>query len=234
MRSRFRVFNDFIELFYPRLCLACERQSPPRNHIICIPCQHFLPKTKFHLERENPFTEHFWGRIPIDAGAALYHFTKSSKTQHLVHQLKYKGKWQVGVKLGQMYGSALKNSPYFNMVEIIIPVPLHPRKEKIRGYNQSAQFAKGLSETMRIPWSNDALIRNAMTETQTNKSRMERFENVAAAFVVKNENQIKGKHLLLVDDVMTTGATLEACAVQLLKVEGVKVSLATIAMGTSL
>ena len=230
MSFRFRVFNDFVALFYPRLCLACEYHIPPRDQVICISCQYQLPKTKFHLERENAFTQRFWGRVPVDAGAALYHFTKSSKTQQLIHQLKYQGKRQVGIQLGQLYGKALKASPYFEKVERIIPVPLHPRKQKIRGFNQSAQFAQGLSESMQIPWSENNLIRTTMSESQTQKSRMDRFANVQAAFQVKNEKEISGKHLLLVDDVMTTGATLEACALQLLKVDGVKVSMATIAI----
>ena len=162
MSFRFRVFNDFIALFYPRLCLACENSIPPTDQIICISCQYFLPKTNYHLERENQFTQKFWGRIPIDAGAALYHFTKSSKTQHLIHQLKYRNKRQIGIQLGQRYGISLKASPYFKNVEFIIPVPLHPRKKKRRGYNQSALFAKGLSESLKIPWSDDILIRTKM------------------------------------------------------------------------
>ncbi len=229
MSTRFKIFEDFLALFYPNLCLACDQRIPPSNDVICIPCQYHLPKTKFHLERENPFTEHFWGRIPIDAGASFYHFTKGGRTQHLIHKLKYQGKIQVGIKLGQRYGRTLKESPFFQNVELIVPVPLHSRREKERGYNQSALFAQGLSYSLEIPWSKDALIRPRGTTTQTKKTRLERFANVSTAFQVKDEKAIRGKHILLVDDVMTTGATLEACAIKLLEVEGVKISLATIA-----
>ena len=229
MRYQLRIFEDFLALLYPRLCLACEKNIPPRWDVICITCQHFLPKTKFHLERENPFTEHFWGRVPIHAGASLYHFVKGGRTQELIHKLKYNGKREVGIKLGHLYGRALKSSPYFSKIDLIIPVPLHPRKEKIRGYNQSSMFAMGLSETMEIPWSGRILLRTEMTTTQTKKSRLERLENVREAFHLKNPKTVRGKHLLLVDDVMTTGATLEACAEKILEAESAKVSFATIA-----
>lgn len=228
MKSQFRIFEDFLALLYPRLCLACEKNIPPRWDVICITCQHYLPKTKFHLERENPFTEHFWGRIPIHAGAALYHFKKGGRTQKLIHKLKYDGKRQIGIKLGHLYGRSLSNSPYFNQVDLIVPVPLHPRKEKIRGYNQSAMFAMGLAETMDIPWSNKVLRRVEMTTTQTKKRRMERFENVRKAFQNVRPKNIEGKHILLVDDVMTTGATLEACAEKILASKDTKISFATI------
>ncbi len=224
-----RIFDDFLSLFYPRLCLACGQNIPANQGDICITCQYHLPKTNFHLEKENPLTEHFWGRVNIHSGAALYFFTRGSRTQKLIHNLKYKGKQQIGVKLGEVYGTSLKSSPYFHQVNLIVPVPLHPRKEKIRGYNQSDAFAIGLSKSMSIPWSKNALQRIEMTDTQTKKSRMERFENVQSVFQVKDESALKGKHILLVDDVLTTGATLEACANQILKVPDTKISLATIA-----
>ena len=181
------------------------------------------------MERENAFTERFWGRINIHSGAALYHFSKEGRTQALIHELKYNNKQQVGIKLGNLYGKALLTSPYFNAIDLIVPVPLHARKLKKRGYNQSALFARGLSEAMNIPWTSKALKRVVETTTQTKKSRMDRFENVRSAFKLNSPNLVKDKHILLVDDVMTTGATLEACAEKLIGGENTRVSMVTIA-----
>ncbi len=228
MKPVLRWLDDFVSLFYPRLCLACGRGLPPQRDTICISCQYYLPKTNFHLHPENPFTERFWGRIPLEAGAALYHFNKSGRTQKLIHHLKYDHKPEVGIRLGQLYGKYLLESDLFRSIDLIVPVPLHPRKERLRGYNQSAVFAKGLSQSMEVPWRKNILMRKVMTATQTKKSRMERFQNVQNAFILNEEKAIRNKHILLVDDVLTTGATLEVCAICLLKAPNVKVSMATI------
>lgn len=159
-------------------------------------------------------------------------FQKGGRVQHLLHQLKYRGRQDVGVYLGKMYGLTLSRIPDYRNVELILPVPLHTRRLHFRGYNQSACFAQGLSEALDIPWSDALLLRTAHTETQTNKSRMERFENVARAFEVPDPDGIVGKHILLVDDVLTTGATLEACGTLLLEIPGISLSLATIAMAS--
>jgi ComF family protein len=230
MTIALRALYDLAGLLYPNLCLACSRNLPPRQESICLSCQYKLPKTGFHEQRENPFTERFWGRVELQAGAALYFFNKSGRAQRLVHSLKYEGKQQIGVKLGQIYGSLLKEAPGFRQASLILPVPLHSRKERQRGYNQSACFARGLSQSMGIPWLKDGLQRREYTATQTRKSRLERFDNVAEAFVIPRPKQLEGQHLLLVDDVITTGATLEACALKLLELPGTRVSMATIAI----
>ena len=229
MNTMKKWLSSFLGLLYPNLCLACSEHLPTHKEYICITCQYKLPETGFHKEWENPFTERFWGRINLFSGAALYHFTKGGKTQQLIHHLKYNGKREVGIRLGQLYGNYLKEAPAFECSELIIPVPLHPKKIHSRGYNQAAVFAQGLSEGMNIPWSS-VLKRNQFTSTQTHKSRLERFDNVSTAFEVKNASMLEGKHLLLVDDVITTGATLEACALQLLKIPGIRLSMATIAI----
>lgn len=224
------TFDDLIALLYPNLCLACSENLPTRNEIICLRCQLELPRTNFHLEKENPFTERFWGRIPLESGASLYHFVKGGRIQELLHRLKYEGKREIGIKLGEWYGRQLKDSPDFQAVDVIIPVPLHPRKERLRGYNQSAMFAQGLAEAMDKSWHKEVLIRKVFTETQTQKSRAERLENVKDVFEIRNPEKIKGKHILLVDDVMTTGATMEVCGAKLLEITGTKLSMATIAL----
>ena len=224
------VFDDLVALLYPNLCLACSENPPIRKEVICLSCQLQLPKTNFHLEKENPFMERFWGRMPLESGAALYYFVKGGRIQELLHQLKYEGKQEIGLKLGELYGRQLLESPFFKTVDVIVPVPLHPRKERLRGYNQAALFAQGIAETMQKPWLKNGLVRNVFTETQTQKSRAERLENVSEVFAVSDAKKLQGKHILLVDDVMTTGATLEACGAKLLAMPGTKLSLATIAI----
>lgn len=222
--------NDLVSLLYPNLCMACSDHAPAHGEIICLRCQHKLPRTNFHLEKENPFAERFWGRISIENGAALYHFIKGGKVQELIHRLKYLGKREIGIRLGQWYGAQLKQSEQFKAIDLLVPVPLHPRKERLRGYNQSALFAMGMAEAMGKPWMKNALIRKAFTETQTHKSRTERLENVLEVFAVNDSKALQDKHILLVDDVMTTGATLEACGMRILEIPGTKLSMATIAI----
>ncbi len=223
------LLGGFVSLFYPQLCLSCGKNITPDRDAICISCQVKLPKTGFHLEKENSFTDRFWGRVNIESGASFYHFAKGGRVQHLIHNLKYKGRYEVGVKLGNLYGKALKKSPLYRNIDVIIPVPLHPKKELKRGYNQSDMFAKGLSETMEVEWKKNILISTKMSETQTKKSRLERLENVKDVFKINDVDFLKDKHVLIVDDVLTTGATLEACTMKILEISGTKVSLATIA-----
>ncbi|NRB53029.1 MAG: ComF family protein [Saprospiraceae bacterium] len=215
-------------LFYPNLCLVCESKKPTRGEIICFSCQHKLPKTDFHLDPENALIERFWGRLPLHAATSLFYFIKGGRAQQLIHQLKYNHKPAVGMRFGQTYGSILKDSPLFQSVDCIIPVPLHPRKQHQRGYNQSETFARGLSMSMGKPHYPHALERLTFTQTQTRKNRIERMNNVMEAFRLRSGKALEGKHVLLVDDVVTTGATLEACGMQLLSVENLTLSLATI------
>jgi len=235
MRKIITAFNnsalkDFLALLFPNLCLACRKRQATVDKILCLSCQQRLPKTDFHLMAENEFTDRFWGRIVLEAGAALFYFTKDSAVQALIHQLKYGDKPNVGIQLGEWYGRTLKEHRPFSMIDVIVPVPLHPKRQRQRGYNQSTQFAIGLSTAMKIPYKKDALVRTIATSTQTQKTRLERFENVLQAFEVNPSSKLEGKHILLVDDVLTTGATLEACATKLLAVPNVKVSMATIAI----
>lgn len=226
---RFSAYSIFY-FFYPKLCLACNYAAPPIDQWLCLSCKLKLPKTNFHLSKDNPFTERFWGKVKIEAGAAFYFFKKGGRTQALIHNLKYKQRSQIGVILGNIYGKELLKSPHFKDIEIIVPVPLHWKRLRKRGYNQSDVFAEGLSETMGIPWIKDGLCRNENSESQTKKSKISRLENVMRVFEIKNRKKLEGKHVLLVDDVLTSGATLEACATKILEVHGTKVSLVTIAV----
>lgn len=222
------MINDFINLIFPRLCCACSNALLKHEKIICVACQFKLPKTNFHLDKQNKLNKIFWGRVEVENIGAYYFFNKGNKVQNLLHQLKYKGVKEIGQKIGELYGYDLLNTPFKDDVDIIIPVPLHQKKLKIRGYNQSEWFAKGLSETLDLPMETDVLFRKVNSQTQTKKSRFNRWENVSDIFGIKNADKIKDKHVLLVDDVLTTGSTIEAC-IKILKEKDCKVSVLTIA-----
>jgi len=221
--------NDFISLIFPRICASCGNSLWKNEEVLCHFCEYHLPVTKFHHDLENPVTCLFRGRVLIETGAAFLYFNKGSKVQRLVHQLKYKGRKDIGIYLGDRYGQSLKYAPRFNSADVIIPVPLHKKKYMQRGYNQSEQFAVGLSGSMNIPVNKHLLTRAKATETQTRKSRFSRYENVKEIFMVNAPRAWNGKHLMLVDDVITTGATLESCILALQIIPDVRISVACIA-----
>lgn len=226
------LFQDIISLFFPRCCCACNEPLGRNEQVICTSCLDKLPQTNFHLTVDNPVSKVFWGKAQLNAATALYYFHKGNKVQHLVHQLKYKGKKEIGIYLGDLYGVTLINSPLYSTVDIIVPVPLHPKKLRKRGYNQSEMFAMGLSSGMHRPMMKDILYRTAFTETQTKKSREERWKNVETVFAVQHPESYSGCHILIVDDVITTGSTMEACIHALEKIPRVKISVAAIAAAT--
>lgn len=221
--------HDIVNLFFPRLCQACGDALSPDDDQVCLSCVFHLPYTHFHRNPDHPMARSLWGRVHCEGVAAFLFFRKGSKVQHLLHRLKYKGQHQVGTFLGQLYGQTLVNQSPFNTAQLIIPVPLHPKRQRERGYNQSEIFANGLGKAMGIPISIQNLQRSNTSETQTRKSRAERWENVKEIFSVTNPEALEGKHILLVDDVFTTGATIEACATALLETCNVKISVVTIA-----
>ncbi|MEI6455198.1 MAG: phosphoribosyltransferase family protein [bacterium] len=222
--------EDFISLVYPRICALCGNSLWRSEDVICQKCEYHLPKTNFHLDPENPVSRLFWGRVRINSAAAFLHFNKGNCTQELIHKLKYKGRKDIGILLGNRYGLYLKQTPPFSDISWIIPVPLHRKKFVSRGYNQSEQFGIGLSSAMGVPVENRELIRNLETETQTKKSRFKRWENVSETFTVRDPQKFEGSHVLLVDDVITTGATIEACIQALAAAPGIRVSIAAIAV----
>jgi ComF family protein len=228
-RFAWRMWSDFLSLIFPRLCEACGRSLYKEEACICLYCTHHLPRTGFHLEEDNPVARIFWGRVPLHAAASCFNYHKGGKVQRLVHALKYKGRREVGQALGKLYGVELAQASQFKTAEIIIPVPLHPSRLRSRGYNQSEEFGAGLGESMSIVMEPDLLYRKWSSSTQTKKGRYHRWKNVDGLFQVSDPARLENKHILLIDDVVTTGATLEACAQALLEVPGTRISVAAIA-----
>ncbi|MDB5262078.1 MAG: competence protein [Adhaeribacter sp.] len=225
------IFSDFLTLLFPVFCQACERTLAAGEDLVCTHCRLKLPYTNVHLPPPelNPLSIKFYGKLPIKHVLAYLYFNRAGRTQRLLHALKYRGVQEVGELLGTWYGHALGEAGYTDAFDIVVPVPLHPRKRRQRGYNQSDSFAKGLADALGRPWSNQVLKRTQYTASQTHKNRTERWENVAQVFQVMNPHIIQGKKVLLVDDVITTGATLEACALTLLNAGCAEVSVGAIA-----
>lgn len=221
--------TDLYRLFYPNLCGGCEVPLAKGEEHLCLHCRLDLPFTGFETLRDNPVEKVFYGRVQLNFATSLLYFSKGEKVQQILHNVKYNDRKELALFIGRIFGQRLQNNPYLHDVTTIIPVPLHPQKEHLRGYNQSALFAEGMNEVLQHKLSLDNLQRDVFTETQTRKNRTERWENVEKAFRVRQPDYLKGQHILLVDDVLTTGATLEACAQALVSVSGCKVSIATIA-----
>jgi ComF family protein len=221
--------NDVLNLFYPNVCQACGIALNQQEHVICISCQVKLPKTGFHLHDDNPVSRIFWGRVNLYSATSFLFFNKGGNVQKLIHSLKYRNKKDVGELLGALFGYELNKSSLFKNVNVVVPVPLHPKKFNKRGFNQSEMIASGISRAMDIPTDFNNLVRLVNTDSQTRKSRYSRWENVKDVFGINNAKAFEGKHILLVDDVLTTGATMEACAATLLAVKDTKVSIATLA-----
>ncbi|MEI6853170.1 MAG: ComF family protein [Bacteroidota bacterium] len=223
------LLRDFISLFFPRLCAACDAALLSHEEVLCTLCWHQLPLTGFHKLDDNAVSRIFWGRVNITHAAALCYFQKGGKVQHLIHLMKYKGRKEIGEYLGKIYGKQLRDVELYRDVDVIVPVPLHRRKQRKRGFNQSEYIARGLSVSMKLPIDTKSLVRVTHSESQTRKSRLKRWENVKEIFVVKEVKTLQNKHVLLVDDVLTTGATIEACSRELLKIQGVSVSVVALA-----
>lgn len=221
--------TDFFSLVYPRICVCCGNSLWGGEEVICRFCEYHLPKTNDFNEWNNPVNKLFWGRTSIRGAAAFLVFNKGNKVQRLIHELKYKGRKDIGIYLGSRFGTFLKNSAIFHDADFIFPVPLHKKRYMKRGYNQSEQFAIGISASMKIPVNTRCLVRSWANETQTRKSRFARWLNVENIFSLRHEEQFTNSHILLVDDVITTGATLESCINTLYNIPNVTISVAAIA-----
>jgi ComF family protein len=226
------IKNSLLHLFFPHVCDGCGSDLLNEASRLCIRCVTSLPETNFEPHAGNPVEKTFWGRLQIVHAAAHFYFTKESLMQHLMHQFKYKGNKDLGLQLGRMMGHALKSSARFYNINALVPLPLFPSKEKKRGYNQATVLCEGIAEVFSLPVLKDVISRPQHTETQTKKGRIERWRNIEGKFQLEKPEATRGKHLLLVDDVVTTGATLEACGAELLKADDVQLSIATLCIAS--
>jgi ComF family protein len=223
------MLNDFIALIYPRNCVACGNSLYKHEEQVCNFCYVHLPKSNFHKQIKNPVDVLFYGRTNLLLATSFYLFQKKGNVQKILHAIKYKRNKDLAVLVGKWYAEDLKEDPIISRADYIVPVPLHNQKLKQRGYNQSEEFGKGLSQGLTIPLETKVLKRQQFTATQTKKSKYERWENVSDVFELTLPETFKHKHVVLVDDVITTGATIEACCRLLQQIEGVKISVLSIA-----
>jgi ComF family protein len=226
------IKNSFLHLFFPHVCAGCGSDLLNEESLLCIRCMTELPETNFQSHPGNPVEKIFWGRVPVRNATAGYYFTKESLMQQLVHQFKYKGNKELGLQMGRLLGKYIVQSGRFN-ADALVPLPLFPAKERIRGYNQATVLCDGMAGIMKIPVLRNVISRPRHTETQTKKGRVERWRNMEGKFVLNDKQAISNKQLLLVDDVITTGATLEACAVELLKGENTGLSIAALCIAST-
>jgi ComF family protein len=232
MRIMLSLLNDLLNLLYPDVCYICGSSLSKGEEILCAGCFHHLPRTRFHQDPENLVCKSFWGRVEIYSATSFLYFRQGGMTQELLHRLKYKSDKVVGIYLGREFGKELLRSERYNTIDVIVPVPLHPRKQRKRGFNQSVLIARGIGMAMNVDVEERALVRKVHTSTQTRKNRFERWENVENKFSVAKPESIRGRHVLLIDDVITTGATMEAC-LQVLSEQGdITLSAASIAFAT--
>ncbi len=224
-----RILDDFISLFYPRLCLNCEEELLKSEELLCLTCLCDLPLLNIDDTYDNMIMGKFYGKISLKSASAYLEYRKYNITQRLIHKLKYKGNEQIGGYLGRLYANYIKQQGLFKDVDYIIPVPLSDKKLKQRGYNQVTKFGEVLSQVLNIKYAPNILLRKHSSETQTHKTRLERFENIKEQFILSDVHYFEDKHVLLIDDVITTGATIEVCCNELLKTKAIEISILAIA-----
>lgn len=225
-----QLWKDLIHVLFPDLCLACNHLPKTQQASFCTECIYLMPYTDHFEIEENEVTQHFRGLVPIKHGAALLLFQEGNLTQRLLYQLKYQKKREVGSILGEIAGQKWLQSKVCSHVDLIVPVPIHPKKERLRSYNQSAVFGLAVSKILQVSCVQNVLIKSKENESQTGKNRAQRVENVSDVFKVDHIEMIKDKHVLLVDDVVTTGATAIACCQQLYKAGAKQVSILSISV----
>lgn len=225
-----KMLSALVDLFFPLVCHICKLQLTDNEASLCTTCRHNLPVLNFNTTQEDAIKKLLYGRAKIENGAALFSFEKKGSVQQLIHQLKYKNQQDLGVFLGDWLGEALSKNEAYKNIDIVIPVPLHKKKLKRRGYNQVTKFGQQIAKALQAEYVDNVLIKVTNTASQVNKSRFARWSTNTQLFAMHNNTQINNKHILLVDDIVTTGATLEACIAVLNKADHVKISVATMAI----
>lgn len=223
------MFKDFLHLIFPQTCVVCNRLLVKGEEVLCIGCMAELPKLNYHKSGFNPLPNRFLGKVLVEDVYAYLNYLKGGRTQKLIHALKYEGKKEVGELFGRWFGQELKESGFAPKVDVVVPVPLHPKKLRQRGYNQVSGFGRSMAESLDAVFQEDILVKSKHTTTQTKKKRLERWQNVEDVYKIRYAEKVEGRKILLVDDVVTTGSTLEACTHVILKANPKSVSIATIA-----
>lgn len=224
------IFHSLLGLFFPDLCVVCRERLVDGEQHICTDCLLLIPKTNFHLQPDNRLEQFFAGRIPFERAAAFAYFIKGGSLQQIIHELKYKRNPDIGSFMGKLSGDNIKGSDFISSVDLLVPVPLHPKRQKERGYNQSLKICEGISSVTGIPIDFKTLVRTVNNVSQTKNSRFDRWKNVEDIFSLTDRASFDNRHILLVDDVITTGSTIESCVKEILKSEGSKVSIFAIGM----
>lgn len=224
------MLKSIINLFFPKVCYTCHELLNDNELDLCTNCRNNLPVTDFHFNDDDTVLKIFYGRVKIENATALLRFEKKGMVQQLIHGLKYKGQEPIGVFLGDWLGCELATIEAYNDIDLVIPVPLHKKKLKKRGYNQVAKFAQHIAEALNVLYADDVLLKVTNTNSQTLKNRLARWTNNDELFMLQNKNSIANKHILLVDDLITTGATMEACITVLQQAENIKISVAAMAI----
>lgn len=224
------MLQSLRSLFFPDSCSCCDSELLAAEHMICTGCRHTLPLTDFHRYNDTSIKKVFYGRLSLELATALLYFEKKGPVQELMHNLKYRGEEKISSALGNWLGAELSDLAGYQAIDAIVPVPIHPKKKKTRGYNQVEGFGKALATHLNARYVDDVLLKSKNTKTQVFKGRFTRSDEVLDAFSVTSDRSLEGKHLLLCDDILTTGATIEACALQLLKIPNITLSIAVMAI----
>lgn len=224
------MIKDLVNLFYPEVCACCDHPLSTNENLICTPCLHQLPLTNNYSEKESTTKKVLYGRVKIENAASLLLFEKKGPVQKLVHNLKYKGQQEIGTFLGKWLGEILSETNSYSDITAVVPVPLHKKRLKKRGYNQVTRFGLEIAKKLNVDFVENVLIKKTDTSSQTYKERIARWGKMEETFNVQNPHLLKGAHVLLVDDLITTGATLEACCIKLEEIPNIKISIATMAI----
>lgn len=224
--KKISIWQRLLDLIAPRLCVVCGRRLAPSERVICAVCNLHLPRTGYQLSAyDNPMARLFWGIIPVERVAALFFYEAGSRTSNILYDLKYHDRPEIGREMGRLMAREFMETGFFEGIDLIVPLPLARKRQRQRGYNQSMELARGISEATSLPIYNRIVRRASFVKSQTQMRRQERQENVEGAFELKDPASVHGRHVLLVDDVITTGATMTACARELLKAGDVRLSL---------
>ncbi len=223
--------RDLFRLFFPPTCAVCGRVLPEEGELLCTTCRWEMPLTGFARQADNPVARKFYGHLPLDAASSYYYFVHGSGFRDLIHRFKYQGGWAIAQKLGAWYGAELKESGLYGGIDLVVPIPLHWLRRLQRGYNQSEYLARGIASALGVPVESHSVVRRVYNVSQTHRTKDERWENVHGIFAVRHPERLVGRRLLLVDDVLTTGATLISCGETILRaVPDCRLSIATLAV----